>query len=363
MRGKGVRAATAVAVACIALLAALACGGCRSEASHAKASEDGPVAVVLVHTKSGSELDVVDLSTMRLARRVKLRSLCLEIAADARTRTVVTAQCGGPDRSADDAAGIYRIGERKVRYVELGIPNPLDVATAGGVALLVHGFERSGRLVTTRMDVATQHVLGHGSLGPGALAPLAWRDGFIVPEIDVASDPLACSLVAMDRDGRASALGSLDARRAALVAPEAGAAGPPRLILSRASEPGSDASWSLARLGASGIESEAPISALRYGVADACMWGELLAVADADGVDMSDPGDTLWVFDPGTGEQKLALRIAGGMPAAVASWQGRLLVADGVSGDLLEYASDGRLRSRLKLGGAPVGSAALVVVP
>jgi len=83
-------------------------------------------------------------------RRVKLRSLCLEIAADERSRTVVTAQCGGPDRSADDAAGIYRLGARKVRYVGLGIPNPLDVAVAAGRVERQRGASGTGLLCRLR---------------------------------------------------------------------------------------------------------------------------------------------------------------------------------------------------------------------
>lgn len=362
MRGTAIHTAAVAGVAACLAVATLASAGCVGEAARAKALSDGPVAVVLVQTKSGSELDVVDLPKMQLVERVKLRSLCLEMDADERSRTVVTAQCGGPDRSADDAAGIYRLGERKVRYVELGTPNPLDVSVAGDVALLVHGFERNGRLVTTRVDVKSRRVLGHETLGAGALAPRTWLGGFAVPEIDIAGGPAACDLVAIGRDGRSRAFDSLDAQWAALVAPEARAEGFLRMIVRRGTARG-DASWALALVGPNGVESETPLQALRHGVADACMWRGRLVVADADGIDMTDPGDTIQILDPATGEQVRALRIPGGMPAAIASWQEGLLVADGVSGDLLEYSPDGQLRSRMRLGGSPVGSAGLVVVP
>lgn len=78
---------------------------------------------------------------------------------------------------------------------------------------------------------------------------------------------------------------------------------------------------------------------------------------------MANPGDSVRVFDPRTGEEFRRLRIAGGMPAALATWDDRLLVVDGISGDLFVFNDEGRLMKRIRIGGVPIGSADQVVIP
>ena len=138
----------AVAVAC----AGLGVGGATALLMRAEEpAQAGPLAVVLA--QQPDRLVAVDLDTMRVVRRVELRSLASGMDVDPVAGIVVTAQCGGLADRSDDAAGVWdpRSGGA-VRYVKLSRPNPRRVVWCGGRALLDHGWFEGGRLAISTVD-------------------------------------------------------------------------------------------------------------------------------------------------------------------------------------------------------------------
>lgn len=360
--------------AIVALMCVIAAGltGCRALGPSVRT----PVAVVLVQTARGSELATIDLARMRLVRRVRLRSLCLSIDGSSLRRLVATAQCGGPDRSADNAVGLYRPGERRVRYVGLGIPNPLDVAVAGPRALVIHGFEQDGELVTSLLDLDRLRLMGRGRVGALALEPARQTGRLLVPVPRPHSGeasrgaPPQCAIVEVDRDGSTSVAQTVSAASAVVVSAD-GATSREGWVLYTTGTPADSGRsaltrWAIRRIGSPGEHGgrAAVVGPLEHTVEAACEWGQHVAICDADGVDMSDPGDRVLVVEPVSGQVVRTLRLEGGMPAALATWRGHLLVVDGVSGDLVVFGPrSSQPVARIRLDGVPVGSGDVVVFP
>ncbi len=370
------------AISALCIASVLVTSGCHASE---QPGVDAPLTVVLVQTARGSELVSVDLARMQVARRMKLRSLCLSIATPVGSRTVVTAQCGGPDRSADTAAGFYQPDSGAIDYVDLGVQNPLDVCAAAEQAMFVHGLEQRGGLVTSRMNltegrraktvVAAGDRVRRGSIGARALKPEVVGSQTIVPELDVDEDGVARLVALPNLTGTARIVATLTADWCGVVSGVRSRPGPIWAITRTddqatddkgAAASGRSSRWALVTIApgsaASAIATIA-LPPLEHGCADSCIWNGRLAIADASGVDMANPGDSVRVFDPRTGEEFRRLRIAGGMPAALATWDDRLLVVDGISGDLFVFNDEGRLMKRIRIGGVPIGSADQVVIP
>lgn len=329
-----------------------------------------PLLVALAQSSRGSELVSIDPRRMRVVRRTRLRSLCLSIAASG--RRVVTAQCGGPDTAADRVAGIYTPDTGRIDYIDLGVQNPLDVAANPTRALIVHGLEQEGRLLTSVVDLRSLSVT-HTTAGSGALKPEADGPAVLVPEVEVGESPTGAApvtrLVALGGGRSPSVTATLSATWCRIVTGGSPTSGKVRLIVrrhGRASEAsGSEAEWSVVTV--HGVGTGAKLATVRlpeleYGCADACMWRGMIAVADADGIDMARPGDTVRVFDAETGDERLRIPLKGGMPAALAEWHGRLFVADGVTGDVYAFDARGHEVGRAGVGAVPVGAADLLVL-
>lgn len=360
------------AIATLICVVAVGLTGCQAPAPSVRA----PIAVVLVQTAQGSELATIDLGRMRLVRRVRLRSLCLSIDGSSSRRLVATAQCGGPDRSADHAVGLYRPGERQVRYVDLGIPNPLDVAVAGSRALVIHGFEQDGELVTSLLDLDSMRLPAHGRVGALAREPARQTGRLLVPVTrrftgeTSRGAALRCAIVEVDRDGSTSVVQTVSASSAVVVSADGARSGGGWVLCQVGTPTDKDSSghtrWTIERIGGRGENGgrAADIEPLEHTVEAACEWGRHVAIADADGVDMDDPGHRILVVAPQSGQVVRTLHLDGGMPAALATWRGYLLVVDGVSGDLVVFGSrSSRPVARIELDGVPVGSGDVVVFP
>ena len=156
--------------------------------------------MALVQSRGGSELVAVDLERFVVVRRTRLRSLCLSIDGDPSVRVVATAQCGGPDRTADHACGIYEVATGEVDYVELPAPNPAEVAVCGGRALLVHGFEQGGRTYASAVDLAERSLVATMALPAGTASPARWGPGFAA----VAPSDDGAALLRIDEGGSAA---------------------------------------------------------------------------------------------------------------------------------------------------------------
>jgi len=136
------------------------------------------LAAVLVPAADGSaSIVVADLDAMRVVRRVGLRSLASEMALDATSGLIVTAQCGDVGAGADDAAGIVDVRSGAVSYVTLDRPNPESVVAMGGRAFVMHGWTDQGRPGTFRLSVVdpVSGTLERSGEVPETLA--LWRGG------------------------------------------------------------------------------------------------------------------------------------------------------------------------------------------
>lgn len=121
--------------------------------------------------------------------------------------------------------------------------------------------------------------------------------------------------------------------------------------------------WALMRIDtdSGAIVAHAEVAGVEKGVFEGCSWGGDLALADADGLDLDDPGSRILMVDSVSLESERVIEVEG-MPAAMRSWRGKLLVVDGVSGRLMLFARGASSAERaLELGGNPGGTADLVV--
>ena len=368
-RGTAVLLARGLVAAClVAAVSACVEAPVRVGREGRRAGCDGPVAVVLVQSRGGSELVVVNLERFVVVRRTRLRSLCLSIDGDPSARVVATAQCGGPDRTADHACGVYEVATGKVEYVELPVPNPAEVAVCDGRALLVHGFEQAGRTCASAVDLARRSVAETLALPAGTASPARWAPGF------VAVAPSENGAAMLGIDGGASLTttittvpdpvvtavasgGAADGDRSLL------ACGTERAVLGPGSRPIRWPAWRLRRVPANGSRwsRSSAVAGVTHGVFQMCVVGDEVALADADGLDLTDPGRCVRLLDARAHTPTRTLALPG-MPAALAAWEDRLLVFDGITGELLLFPPvSTRPSRRLRLGGAPLGTGDLVI--
>lgn len=327
---------------------------------------DEPVAVVLLQTARGSELVVVDLEHFEIARRVRLRSLALSIDGDVSARAVVTAQCGGPGPAADSAVGVcYPDRSDRVHYVDLAAPNPVSVAVGDGRAFVVHGFEQEAGLVTSWVSPAELRSRPGPHLQPTAGRPSRVGEHTLVPlgpAFEVSGETSASAgALARASSGSVRTVAALPFEPSAVFGTDD--AGGEVLCVGSRDATQSDRRWELARIDVHSGEilTQADIPGVAKAVFEACVWGEEVVLADADGLDLNDPGDCMLVLDARTLRVRRAIEIDG-MPAALGLWGARLLVVDGINGRLLLFEPGGSTPERvLELGGSPGGTADLVV--
>jgi len=144
--------------------------------------QSGALAVVLLPRADGSRLAVVDLANARVVRRIELRSLATDIAVDTSSGVVVGAQAGGFGPAIDRAASLTDVRTGTVRYVDLPVVDPGDVACVDGRALLLHSTLKASGTAFTVVDVASGRVTGSGNIpGPPGLwasaAGAVWSTG------------------------------------------------------------------------------------------------------------------------------------------------------------------------------------------
>ena len=144
--------------------------------------QSGALAVVLLPRADGSRLAVVDLANARVVRRIELRSLATDIAVDTSSGVVVGAQAGGFGPAIDRAASLTDVRTGTVRYVDLPVVDPGDVACVDGRALLPHSTLKASGTAFTVADVASGRVSGSGNVpGPPGLwasaAGAVWSTG------------------------------------------------------------------------------------------------------------------------------------------------------------------------------------------
>ena len=161
-------AVTVIATAALLAGAALALASVRA-AGRPRPVVVGPLAGVLMVSGRGSDLVVADVGAMRVVRTIRLRSLATDVAFDASSGLIVTAQAGGVGDGADDVIGEADARTGDVRYVRLACPNPGNVACVAGRAYVLHGMVDPKGMVVTRVDVARARVDGtsHVPEGPG----------------------------------------------------------------------------------------------------------------------------------------------------------------------------------------------------
>lgn len=172
-RWAGTASVLAAAIAATALVTGCGWLGPRSSPGIAA---DRDIAVVLL--AGPDRLVSVDLVSGDMLDDVPLRSLSLDMAADASAGVVFTAQCGGVAQEADDVVGLYRPRRGGgVSYVTLPAVNPGLVTVGEGKAYVEHGLETTEGLVLSVLDVDTGSVVGTGTLPSGPGGTLAWAAG------------------------------------------------------------------------------------------------------------------------------------------------------------------------------------------
>lgn len=323
-----------------------------------RAERQADVAVVLLQSRTGSELAVVDLKRFSLVRRVKLKSLCLSIDGDAPSRTVVTAQCGGPGNEAGWEAGLLALGkDRSPRYVRLPVPNPSDVAVSGGLAHIVHGFEQAGGTCVSTVRLPKGRVVAHRHVSKSSQRPEASSGVVLLP---VAGETLAeggapGGVVVLSASMPATLPSTIPATAVTVLA----GSGKQRRVVARSV----DGTWFLRSLDVRAGRTSAPVAlpTVEKGIFVAAAAGNRAALADADGIDLDDPGRTVLVSDDVATGRWRRVQVAGS-PSALAWYGKRLLVVDGLKDRLLEFGPGATEPSRrLELGGLSAGTADMVV--
>ena len=360
MQGRWIGSALS-AIALMALAAGLA--GCGPDRRLAEA----PVAVVLHEDGHTTRMSAVDLSSMKVLSSHKLRSQCFSMDGDIASRVVITAQTGGIGPDADDAAGVWDLAQDQVHYVTLPYPNPSSVVVARDTGYVLHGFQLGDSLVLSTVRLTGGNRIATGTVSEWAQDPESVAGGVYVP----------VSASRNAKDGYTASSGSIEyltgsltesrvveiARRAMRIVADPldsknlillGSVGDP--------EPGSPGKWRITRIDrATGRILEDQPLVLEYGVMSVCAVGDALAIADANGLDMEDPGGSVLILDGKTLGERRRVQVQG-MASAVAAWGERLLVFDGVKGDLALFATgSGQLIQKLQLTGGGGGTGDIVV--
>jgi hypothetical protein len=284
------------------------------------------LAVVLAPGADHTALVVVDLTTARVARTIRLRSLVTDVDADPVSGTVAGAQTGGIGTAADDALSLADPWSGSVRYVTLPNVDPSQVECVGGKALVLHSIVDPAGYRVSSVDLASAKATdaGHAPDGPGLWAvgsggvwtavPSDGPGGYALARLDAAS--LAASAV-VDVGFAPSGVLPVGDAVAVLGRSPAGASGEGRVAL-------------ITTDGASVVAS-ASVPGLPHGAQSAALVGDSLVVGDWNG-DLPESG-SLAVLDAHTLKTRRVLRV-GGAPCAIAAYGDRVLVVDRAAGTL-----------------------------
>jgi hypothetical protein len=342
------RRKAAILAACsipVAAIAAWAVWTGRAGAESAPANTPHALAAVLVPQPGRCEIVVVDLAAMRVARRVQLRSLSTDMAVDEVGGTIVTAQAGGLGPDADNALGLIDPKTGAVRYVRLAEANPGSVACVDGRAYALHGWCDGGRQLVSTVDVSSGTLVGSGLVpatsgvwtsAGGSLWTVAVPGDGSTTVVRIDPSDLSTTAVCPARGLVGSIL----------------ADGPSLHLLypARAGDSREATTGSIVEIDpSSGAEMRGAIVArLEHGPARAVAAGKTLAVIDWNGEEPE--SDSVTLLDRGTLGEVATVR-TGGVPCALASWEGRALVVDRLGGKLLAIdAASHRVVSSVDLG-------------
>lgn len=349
--------------ALVVVLAAACAAGCQPD----QRLERAPLAVVLHEDGLHTRLSAVDLSSMEVVKSRRLRSASYSIDGDSSGRTVVSAQAGGVGPDADDVAGVWDVGSDHLDYVTLPYPNPSSVTVAQGVGYVLHGFQVGDSLLLSTVNLAAGNRVTTGTVSEWAQDPEevggevflpVSRSHATMPGYSVSAgsiERLDRSLVEsrvldVARGAARLCLDPLDSRNMILV----GTVEDPG--------PGSPGKWRITRIEqATGRVLDDREIDIRYGVMSLCAVGDELVIADANGMDLGDPGRSVAVIDARSFVERRRIRVTG-TPAAVAAWGSKLLVFDGIENELLVYGgSSDRPSHRLRLASRGRGTGDVVV--
>lgn len=310
----------------------------------------GPLAVVLLPDVGRTTLVVVDLRTGTVARRVALRSTATDIAVDASSGLVVGAQSGGFGPDVDLAASITDVRSGAVRYVELPMIDPGDVACAGGRAFLLHSVVEASGAVFSAVDIDAARVAATGNI-PGPPGQWASAGGAVwATGEDTTGAPVLRRIDPRTLFVSTFALGAL--RPMGL----AESAGRPVVLGSD----GAEARVAVLDPLDGSLDASASVVGLLQAPRRAAQVGERLVVGDWSGDEPE--GRSLRMLDAATLRDLGPVPIDG-IPCALAAWGERLLVVDREGGRLLviEPAS-GRTLSAVRLGETDLVFSDVVVV-
>jgi len=287
---------------------------------------DAPLAAVLVPKAGRSELVVVDLDRAVVARRIVLRSLVTDIAADPTGDRVVGAQTGGVGDQADDAISIVDPRDGDAQYVTLPRSDPSQVECIAGRAFVLHSWVDAEGYFVTAVDLASGAVTStlHAPDGTGmwdaaggnlwtVAAPMGGPSRSLTRMDPVALQPtaVACAGVyptAVVTDGEdVVVLGS----------------GP--------DGPAGAGSAALLDSGTGSIVATATVPGLPHGAQLGTVTGGALVIADWVGE--LPESNTVAVLDGRTFKPIGSIRV-GSAPCALAGYRDRLLVVDRVEGVL-----------------------------
>ena len=302
-----------------------------------------PLAAVLLPRTDGSRLVVVDLATSRVVRKIELRSLATDIAVDASSGLVAGAQAGGLGPAVDRAASLTDARTGAVRYVELPIVDPGDVACVDGRAFLLHSTVDASGTGFSVVEVASGRVVGSGHVAgpPGLWASAAgavWSTGE-----DSSGRPSLCRIDPHSLSVSAFRLGTLAPTGLAQV-------GGRPLVLGTEGAGTQDASGGVVVIDPQGGTAVArgSVSGLLRSPQRAVQVGGRLVLGDWNGDEPE--GGALRVLDVTTLRDLGPLGVDG-IPCALAAWGDRLLVVDREGGRLLVVdPATGRAMSAIELG-------------
>jgi len=343
------------AVTALALIGAMGCSTRRVTgtgqwgASGAPTPANRPLAAVLVPEPGRTaSVVIVDLDASRVVRRVHLRSAASEIALDATSGLLVTAQCGGVGSDADDVAGIVNPRTGEVSYTHLERPNPGSVVTMAGRAYVMHGWTDTGREGTFFLSVldpvsgtveSTGVVPQTASLFQGGAGRL-WTTGRRTEAGDdwrlMTVSPADLSTAEVGGDGK-SITSVIDG-------------GSALYLLSTRLPTEETTSGRVTELDPTTLRTRrtAELSGLRYGAIRGAVTAKRLAVIDDIGEDR--PSRAVTLVDRSDLGVVRTVKVPG-IPAAVAAWGERFVLVDREGGKLLVLDADsGRVTGSVDLG-------------